>query len=180
VDLLRWRVRGVRQLVAERLRGSRTDLIVADFLSAVPNLPRRPGVPVLLFEHNIEHRIWQRLCGVERRPERRALLAVEWRKLRRYEARACRAAAATVAVSDADRDVLAALAPEARLASVSTGVDTAYFTPNGVTEEPDTLVFTGSMDWYPNEDAVLHLLDSILPRIRAAQPPSTRACLAGT
>ena len=173
VDLLRWRVPGVRQAVAEQLRGGRTDLVVADFLSAAPNLPSRSDVPVLLFEHNVEHRIWQRLCAVERRPWRRALLAVEWRKLRRYEARACWAAASTVAVSDADRAALATLAPGARLASVATGVDTAYFTPNGVPEEPEALVFTGSMDWYPNEDAVLYLIDSILPRIRAEIPGVT-------
>ena len=35
---------------------------------------------------------------------------------------------------------------------------------------PHRLVFTGSMDWYPNEDAVLHFIDAILPAIRREVP----------
>jgi glycosyltransferase involved in cell wall biosynthesis len=31
-------------------------------------------------------------------------------------------------------------------------------------------VFVGSMDWYPNEDAALHLMDTILPSIRREIP----------
>ena len=47
--------------------------------------------PVVLFEHNVEYMIWQRLCALETRPWRRALFEIEWRKLRAREADACRA-----------------------------------------------------------------------------------------
>jgi polysaccharide biosynthesis protein PslH len=118
----------------------------------------------------VEHVIWQRLAGLERRPWRRALLELEWRKLRRFEARACRRAARTVAVSEADRDALAALAPGSRVRAIPTGVDTAYFHANGTPPRPASLVFSGSMDWYPNEDAVLHFVDAILPLLRRQVP----------
>lgn len=168
-DLWRWRVPAVRGRVRERLQAD-VDLCVADFLVAMPNLPPRPSVPIVLFEHNVEYMIWKRLHDVERRRWRRALLALEWRKMRRYERAACVRAALTVAVSAADQAVLAADAPEARITHVSTGVDTAYFHPNGAAEAPASLVFTGSMDWYPNEDAILHFIDAILPRIRREVP----------
>src|SRR5262249_47226836 len=32
------------------------------------------------------------------------------------------------------------------------------------------VVFTGSMDWMPNEDAMVHFVERILPRIAAAVP----------
>ncbi|MBI3491888.1 MAG: glycosyltransferase [Acidobacteria bacterium] len=54
-----------------------------------------------------------------------------------------------------------------------TGVDTSYFHPNGARAAAAELVFTGSMDWFPNEDAVLNFVDAILPRIRAAVPAVT-------
>jgi glycosyltransferase involved in cell wall biosynthesis len=54
--------------------------------------------------------------------------------------------------------------------SIPTGVDTAYFSPDGNAEIDATLVFTGAMDWYPNEDAMLHFITATLPRIRAAEP----------
>ena len=184
VDLWRWRVPALRAEAARRLGRQAVDVCVADFLAAVPNVPdlsraSRPSgdaaVPIVLFEHNVEHMIWKRLALVERRAARRALLEIEWRKMYRYESQACSAARLTLAVSDADRAALAALAPDAgaRLRVVPTGVDTSYYHPNGVRPAGPELVFTGSMDWYPNEDAILHFVDGILPRIRAAVPSTT-------
>jgi len=168
-DIWRWRIPAVRARIRERLAEG-VDLCVADFLVAMPNLPAVGGVSVVLFEHNVEHMIWKRLYQVEERRWRRALLAVEWRKMRRYEAEACARAGLTVAVSEADRALLAARAAGADIRAIPAGVDTSYFHPNGAAEAPATLVFTGSMDWYPNEDAILYFLDSILPAIRREVP----------
>jgi glycosyltransferase involved in cell wall biosynthesis len=168
-DLWRWRIPAVRARIRERIKEG-VDLCVADFLVAMPNLPIRTSTPVVLFEHNVEYMIWKRLHEVEKRPWRRALLAVEWRKMRQYEARACARAGLTVAVSEADRILLAANAPGADIRAVGTGVDTAYFYPNGAVETPATLVFTGSMDWYPNEDAILYFIAATLPEVRREVP----------
>ena len=105
-------------------------------------LPRRTcrcggSVPVVLFEHNVEYMIWQRLGAVESRPWRRALIEIEWRKLRAREADACTDADLTIAVSEDDRRRLEALAPGMRAASIPTGVDTNYFTPDGYRERAD-------------------------------------------
>jgi len=170
VDLWRCRVPALRKEVSGLMRAGKLDLCVADFLAATPNVPLDGPLPTVLFAHNVEHMIWKRLSQVETRPWRRALLEFEWRKMRRYEARACARARLTVAVSDADRSVLAAHAPQARVCAVPTGVDTAYFTPNGLRETPGALVFTASMDWFPNEDGIVHFVEAVLPRIRREVP----------
>jgi sugar transferase (PEP-CTERM/EpsH1 system associated) len=170
LDVWRWRIPAVRQEVERLLATGGFDLCVADFLVAVPNVPLGGPVPVVLFEHNVEHVIWKRLAQAPGPVWRRALLEVEWRKMRRYEAAACTQASLTLAVSEGDRTLLAATAPAARVAAVETGVDLDYFAPNGRREEPATIVFTGSLDWYPNEDAVVHFVDAILPRVRAEAP----------
>jgi glycosyltransferase involved in cell wall biosynthesis len=168
-DLWRWLIPAVRAGIRERIREG-LDLCVADFLVAMPNLPPRTSTPIMLFEHNVEHMIWKRLHEVEKRPWRRVLLALEWRKMRRYEGKACARADLTVAVSEADRALLADNAPGADIRAIGTGVDTAYFHSNGAVETPATLVFTGSMDWYPNEDAILYFIDAILPKLRREVP----------
>jgi len=117
--------------------------------------------------------IWQRMRDVERRGWRRALLALESRKMRRYEARACERARLTIAVSDADCRLLAAAAPRARVQAVPTGVDIDYFAPDGIAEIPGRLVFTGSMDWYPNEDGIAHFIEDVLPRVRRQIPAAS-------
>lgn len=170
LDVWRWRIPAVRQEVERLLATGRFDLCVADFLVAVPNVPMGGPVPVVLFEHNVEHMIWKRLAQAPGPMWRRALLELEWRKMRRYEAAACAQASLTLAVSEADRNLLAVTAPAARVAAVETGVDLEYFAPNGWHEKPATIVFTGSLDWYPNEDAVVHFVDAILPRVRAHVP----------
>jgi len=170
VDLWRWRIPAVRKEVERLIRGAKFDLCVADFLHATPNVPLDGPLPTILFAHNVEHIIWQRLGRIETRPWRRALLELEWRKMRRYEAQACTRARVTVAVSDADRLLLASHAPEASVCTIPTGVDTTYFTPNGSHENRAAVVFTGSMDWFPNEDGILHFTEAVFPRIRDAMP----------
>lgn len=170
VDLWKWRVAAVSRFVNARLSAGDVDVVVADFLFAMPNMPAARRVPLVFFAHNVEHLIWQRLCEVEPRLWRRLLLAIEWRKLRRCEFAACRHADLTLAVSPEDRDRLAAGAPGARVVAVPTGVDTSFFRPAGTPEVPGRLVFSGSMDWYPNEDAVVYFTQTILPLIRLARP----------
>jgi sugar transferase (PEP-CTERM/EpsH1 system associated) len=175
VDLWKCRVPALEDAVRRSLATGNVDVCVVDFLTATPNVPLGGPVPVVLFAHNVEHVIWERLSRTESRAWRRALLALEAWKMRRAEARVCRRATLTIAVSDTDRALLAATAPGARVCAIPTGVDPAYFAPNGNREVPDTLIFTGSMDWYPNEDAIVHFTEAILPRIRREVPDVTMA-----
>ena len=45
-----------------------------------------------------------------------------------------------------------------------------YFQPISAEEIPNSLVFTGSMDWLPNEDAIFYFVDAILPLIKRQCP----------
>jgi glycosyltransferase involved in cell wall biosynthesis len=89
-----------------------------------------------------------------------------------------------LAVSDADRDTFLRLYPDSRVRPIwviPTGVDTEYYTPpeeSAVPVSEPTLVFTGSMDWLPNEDAMRYFCRDILPLIRAEEP-RTRLSIVG-
>jgi glycosyltransferase involved in cell wall biosynthesis len=172
LDLWKCRVPALEREVERLLQDTSHpfDLCIADFLVTTPNIPLRGPTPVLHFSHNVEHCLWQRLCLMEKRPLHRALLELEWRKMRHCEARVCAQVQLTAAVSEHDRDTLAKLAPDARIRSVPTGVDTSYFQPDWSVEKPNTLVFTGAMDWYPNEEGILDFVDATLPLIRREIP----------
>ena len=170
VDLWKWQVPAVRDQVNALIADGSVDVCIADFLFAAANVPFGGPTPVVLFEHNVEYLIWQRLAALESNPVRRALFELEWRKLRAREADACRQASLTIAVSEEDRRRLQEIAPGIRATAIPTGVDTNYFRPDDAAERPSQLVFSGSMDWHPNEDAVLYFVEAILPRIRAEVP----------
>jgi glycosyltransferase involved in cell wall biosynthesis len=170
VDLWRCRVPALAADVTRRLDTGAYDVCIADFLAAAPNVPLAGRTPVVMFAHNVEHQIWQRLASIERRPVRRALLEVEWRKMRRYESQVVARVRRTIAVSEKDRQTLVDRAPAADVRAVPTGVDPAYFKPNGCVKLPTEIVFVGAMDWYPNEDGVAHFVESILPQVRREVP----------
>ena len=46
------------------------------------------------------------------------------------------------------------------------GVDCSYFTPSKNGMKPHSLVFTGSMDWEPNNDAIFYFIKHIYPLIK--------------
>jgi glycosyltransferase involved in cell wall biosynthesis len=83
----------------------------------------------------------------------------------------------TLAVSDADRETFQRLYPDALKAPlqvIQTGVDTRYFAPDeSMPRRAAHLVFSGSMDWLPNEDAVTYFCREILPQIRMDEPETT-------
>ena len=171
VDLWKWRVPAVSGAVKSLLLEAEPfDAVVADFLFAEPNVPRWPRTPMVFFAHNVEHQIWRRLASVEPQRWRRAVLEVEWRKMRQCETAAVQRADVTVAVSDADRDQFLDAVPQATVHVVPTGVDTTFFAPGGRPQVPRRLVFSGSMDWYPNEDALIDFAAHVWPRLRARHP----------
>lgn len=122
------------------------------------------NIPVILRAQNVEsllaERFWREGRGIER------LYAwTQLAKLRRFEARACERASMCLTISDVDAERLRQLNLHIKTTVVPAGVDTDYYRPMPGLEEPNTIVFVGSMDWRPNVDAVLWFCDDILPRI---------------
>ncbi len=170
VDVYKHRVQALRSEVEKLMAAGEVDLCIADFVFAAPNVPLDGPIPVVFFSHNVEYMILKRLAAIQDNPIKRALLGIEWRKMRGYEAEVCRHAKLTVAVSPQDRALHSADAQGAAIFDVPTGVDTGYFKANGTPEDPVEVVFTGSMDWHPNEDAIRHFIDEILPAVRREVP----------
>lgn len=80
-------------------------------------------------------------------------------------------------VSEAEADMFRRLVPERAdtIVGISNGVDCAYFDPDGGFAAPynvgvPNFVFTGTMDYVPNVDAVTWFANEILPAIRRNLP----------
>jgi len=189
-SVTRYRSRVMRRKVKELLRrGLSTgpvDLVVCDFLPPAVNLPALGGVPLVLFAHNVEAVIWDRLAERQTGRVRRAYFRLQAARVRRFEDELVRRCALVIAVSDTDRDTFHRDYGIDHVAAVPTGVDTAYFgqvasalppgKPQPGTAAPrrsgPELVFVGSMDWMPNEDAAVFLIEEVLPRVRRSVPGS--------
>jgi sugar transferase (PEP-CTERM/EpsH1 system associated) len=168
----KYRSRPFARVVADLLRAEPPDVVVCDFLPPLVNLPRALPAPMVLFTHNVEAEIWRRHV-LNARGLARLFLRTQWRRMLALEGAALARADLVLAVSEADRETFDRLHPGRvrRCHVVPTGVDTAYFRPPVAGDaDPRRLVFTGSMDWLPNEDAMLHFCREILPAVRRSEP----------
>jgi len=169
--LAKYRSAAMRRAIAQRLREQPPDVVVCDFLNPAVNLPPRLECASVLFQHNVEAMIWRRHFEVERNPLERMYLHDQWRKARRAEARICRRFDAVVAVSPEDTETLRTEYALGNVEDVPTGVDADYFRPSpSAAPQDDTLVFTGSMDWLPNLDAMRFFLRDVLPLLHRKAP----------
>jgi glycosyltransferase involved in cell wall biosynthesis len=145
------------------------DILHVDTIGLCQFIPGVRAVPTVLTHHNIESQLMSRRAQVETRPLMKRFLARESAKLEAYEREHSPRCDINVTMSATDAQLLAKLAPGARIALVPNGVDTAYFTPDNSDESPG-LIYTGGMNMFANADAVLYFLAEIWPMIRAANP----------
>lgn len=161
----------LRRVLEARIDPSAQDVVVCDFPALSPALPSPAPVPTLLFEHNVEAEIWRRLAETTPGWAARRYLRGQWVKARRFEGRATQAFDGVVAVSDADAVRLRRDYAVPHVRVVPTGVDAATFAPRpDVPARAGHLVFTGALDWLPNQEGLLWFLAEVWPRIRRGHP----------
>lgn len=164
---------GVR--LKELLAARSYDAIICDFLLTSAVVPWEHPCPKILFTHNIEAVIWERHWRVSRNPLWKAISWREYRTMARVERMYLRKADHVLTVSDTDRGFFSNIVPSEKITTIPTGVDVDYFNSelSAGSEKPGTLVFTGSMDWLPNEDAILYFAEKILPLVQERAPGVT-------
>jgi glycosyltransferase involved in cell wall biosynthesis len=180
--LLLWS-RGRSELLARRWGGGaaaevarvaaavRPAAIVADSSFVFPVLPPSPS-PLVLHLHNLEGGVFARPGGASRSFSERITRRFESRTITALERTMLARAAATITVSDLDREVALAMVPTARIVCVPVSVDLARIPllPPPPTAAPVRVLFVGTMDYPPNFEAVAELVTQHLPVLREAFP----------
>jgi sugar transferase (PEP-CTERM/EpsH1 system associated) len=163
----------IRKKLRALLQEETYDVILCDFLATARAIPWDWPCPKVLFTHNVEAVIWQRHYEVARNPLWKALSFREWKTMEAAERRYLQKADHVIAVSENDRAAFAGYLDPEKLTVTPTGADTEFFQPSGEREMPNSLVFTGSMDWLPNEDGILYFAKEIFPLILRQVPDVT-------
>ncbi len=171
-----FRTPAAARAVRELLRACRPDHVLAQLVRTAELARHLDGVPRTLdlmdaFSAGLEQRL--RLAGAGPHP----LVALEWRRLQRYEAEVLADFDSCTIITPQDRDRISS--PERdRIRVVPNGVDLERFRPRSLPPTHD-LLFVGNMRYPPNVLAARLLAEEILPRLER-QRPSCRLLLAGT
>src|SRR5262249_44742119 len=145
----------MRDRIEGFLRTNSLDLIVADGMYALLNIPDT-DIPILLNCHNVAHVIIERFAGLEKNVFKNKYAVQEACWLRDAERRACERVRTAMVCSEYDRYLIQQLRPEMQTFVVPNVVDTDLYTPDleHIGKRDCMILFQGSMDWYPNRDAV--------------------------
>jgi glycosyltransferase involved in cell wall biosynthesis len=170
------------QTLRDMLAGEQYDIVEAEGIELARYLPIARGAHLIFSDHNVEHQLQQRAYQVDRSRPRRwpqaAYSLIQAHRLVRFEAAACRLADAVLTVSNEDAAALRALEPRGRYRVVPNVIAADdYPTRSGWPDRPAVL-FTGTLDYRPNADAVRWLLDAIMPRVWE-HAPQTRVFVVG-
>lgn len=150
------------------------DVVVCDFLFPSLNVPDNLGIPTVLFQHNVEAVIWERHMEIAQSAVKKAYMRKQWQRMLRHEKAECLRFDHVVAVSEQDADAFTKEYGVTSVSEVPTGVDINYFRADAtVPRKRHNIAFTGSMDWLPNEDAIMWFTQSILPLVQARIPDAT-------
>ena len=160
----------VRRRYTEMLASTAFDVVICDFLVPGSLMRWKTPPPTILFTHNVEAQVWERHYKVISNPIIKTACWLEARALAGAERRYVESADHVLTVSDNDRAAFLQFVDGSQVSVIPTGVDTEYFQPSQEPEQPDSLVFTGTMDWMPNEDGVSYFADKIFPLIRSVIP----------
>ena len=165
----------MRQRLANVIAGGDFDVLICDFIYPAGLIDWDSGCPKILFTHNVEAELWRQQYEMAHHPLKRFLYWKEWRALRGAEAGYAQKADHVLTVSEQNRAYFSRYMPEGRVSTIATGVDIDSFHQDLPHPEPDfelppAMVFTGSMDWMPNQHGILFFASEILPRIRAEVP----------
>jgi sugar transferase (PEP-CTERM/EpsH1 system associated) len=161
--------RRAKQLVRDR----GFDLVICDFLQAALHVADLPFRPKILFQHNVEAQIVERHAATASGAIWSGYMRMQHRRLREFERRAGGWFDAVIAVSREDRAKFERDYGWRHVRVIDTAVDVEQFRPSELPEQPDSVVFVGSLDWMPNHDGVIRFVNEVWPRVRAVRPTAT-------
>jgi len=156
--------RSLAQAIARSGKGQPFDVVLGYCSSMLPYALRAPARQRLIDLVDVDSAKWAAYAG-QSSGLRKWLYGREARLVARLERQSVRECRAVFLVSQNEIDALGIRSE--RLIALPNGVDTEFFSPQAPSDPPSAeIVFTGSMDYRPNVEAVCWFARSVLPAVR--------------
>ncbi len=164
----------MQQTVEEIMAQGKVDLIHCEWTPYSENIKAMlSNFPTVLSAHNVEAQIWGRYFETEQNQLKKWYIGLQWKKMLSYERSMSSSYSQVAVVSEPDQSVFVNQYDCKNVTVVANGVDEKYFFPITAETKPNSMVFTGSMDWRPNQDGVKYFIEEIFPIVRQRIPDAT-------
>jgi polysaccharide biosynthesis protein PslH len=142
------------------------------------SLPLPDEVPLVADTHNVEFDVLRRTAAHADNPLLRFYARRQWPATRREERRCGESVGLLLATSARDRHLFERELGLRRVAVVPNGVDLTEFGPSSRDPATDTILFSGLMSYYPNQQAVRWFIRDVFPAVLRRRP-GARLVVAG-
>jgi glycosyltransferase involved in cell wall biosynthesis len=154
------------------------DIIQLEGLSMAVYLPiiqRQSNAGVVLRAHNIEYRIWKRHVEHESNPLKKWYLALQTRRLERFEKKSLEAVQANVFITYEDQRIYREWGGKSLSCVSPCGLNPVAYgsLSDKAVEQRFDLVSLASLDWLPNQQGLQWFLEKVWPLIQVARPQTT-------
>jgi glycosyltransferase involved in cell wall biosynthesis len=166
--ITRFHTKAFEQKIIEVLRNESFDIIQLEMLQMATYLDilrKYSKAPIVLRAHNIEHKIWQRIAENCTNPFKRFYLHHLYHSLRRFEIGTLNKMDGIVAITPVDARNLDRLSHSSNIISIPFGINLESLPDNPVQPEEASLFHIGTMNWYPNEEGIKWMIDSVWPAV---------------
>ena len=157
--------------IARVVGRNRPDLVFA-YCSGLAHVVFQPplrDLPLVVDMVDVDSEKWADLAGVTK-PPLSWIYAREARRLAVFEAALANKAKVTFITTEHERQALLRLAPDARVEVIQNGVDVEALRPPGPPAATANVVFCGVMNYPPNEEGAIWLVQEVWPLVRAVRP----------
>jgi len=164
---IRWAARELQKAVHARLRDERFDLIMFSGKNTFPAIAPVHETPIVA---DCCDATSARVSGEMKHagPVRKLWLLMRYLEVKRIEKRLVRKTSFLVFASHRDRKVMLGNLEAGEI--LPQAVDAEYWSRASLPHKENCLVFTGVMNYSPNHDAALFLIEKILPLVRREFP----------
>jgi len=146
------------------------DLVHVDTLGLIDPVLNKITIKTVLNHHNIESEMMKRRAEKEKNIFLKSALNIEALLLKIYEKKHCGKYDLNIVVSDLDQSRLSKKNRTIKTAVVENPVDLDYYRFEKHDYMSDELIFAGSLDWYPNADAMILFCSEFWPYLKKYLP----------
>ncbi len=165
ITVARYNVGAYRQKFKELLSTETYDLVHYEMFHT-GQLYTETDLPSVLSLQNVDSAIWERLQDETTNLFYKFAYWTQKLAFQRYERVFSPKFDAVTCTSEIDAAVFQKYCKDGAVQVVPNGVDVTHFSPDFEVEASAHLIYIGSMDWYPNEDAVAFFAEEVLPLIQ--------------
>ncbi len=165
---------GFKSFLRSKIQNIAPDILLFDFhylLDSVPDLK----IPKVVVLHNLDHILYARFAAESGFSLKKIHGIIQKPLSMNLEIKLPVIFDHCVTVSKIEDNILRSISSSFNTSVIPNGVDIEFFTPNfksppSFCDDQSDIVFFGSMDYYPNIDGAIFMIEKIMPHIWKTDP----------